>query len=693
MSYQLVIAEKPSVARSIAGVIGADKKQDGYMEGNGYLVSWCIGHLVSLADAGTYDERFKKWRYDDLPILPQEWQYIIPDDKKKQFDTLRSLMERPDVTGLVCAADAGREGELIFRFVYQMAGCKKPFQRLWISSMEDAAIKDGFAHLKPGADYDNLYQSALCRAQADWLVGINATRLFSILYHKTLTVGRVQTPTLKMLVDREAKISSFQKEKYHIVQIAAGGMEAASERMRNADDAKALKAACETAQAVCVSVTREKKTEQPPRLYDLTTLQREANRLFGFTAKQTLDYAQSLYEKRFLTYPRTDSNYLTEDMAQTATDLVAALLPVLPFVRGAELVPEIGRVINSAKVSDHHAIIPTAAFAGNGFDGLPESEKKLMSLVCCKLLCAVAAPQEYETVTAAFDCGGKPFTAKGKTILIAGWKDIDARFRATLKAKPDEDSAEDVALPELSEGQIFETVTASVSEHYTTPPKPYTEDSLLSAMENAGKEDMPEDAERQGLGTPATRAAMIEKLLSAGFVERKGKSLVPTKDGINLAVILPDMLKSPLLTAEWETRLTEIAKGSDDPQSFMQGIEDMTRELVKQYSHITEDGQKLFAPEKEAVGICPRCKSPVYEGKKNFYCSDRSCRFVMWKNDKFFESRRTVFSKKIAAALLKDGKAKVKGLYSERTDKTYDGTVLLCDTGEKYVNYRIEQRK
>ena len=624
MSIQLVIAEKPSVARSIAGVIGADQKKDGYMEGNGYLVSWCIGHLVSLADAGAYDERFKKWRYDDLPILPQEWQYIIPAEKKGQFTVLRSLMERPDVTGLVCATDAGREGELIFRFVYQMAGCKKPFKRLWISSMEDAAIREGFAHLKPGADYDDLYQSALCRAQADWLVGINATRLFSILYHKTLTVGRVQTPTLNMLVDREAKISNFKKEKYHVVHIAAGGMEAASDRFLNPDDADATKTACAGAQAVCVSVKREKKTEQPPRLYDLTTLQREANRLFGFTAKQTLDYAQSLYEKRFLTYPRTDSNYLTEDMAQTATDLVAALLPVLPFMQGAELTPEIGRVINSAKVSDHHAIIPTAAFAGNGFDGLPESEKKLMSLVCCKLLCAVAAPQEYETVTAVFALGGKSFTAKGKTILMAGWKDIDARFRAALKAKPDEDSAEDAALPELAEGQIFEAVTASVSEHYTTPPKPYTEDSLLSAMENAGKEDMPEDAERQGLGTPATRAAIIEKLLSAGFVERKGKSLVPTKDGINLAVILPDMLKSPLLTAEWETRLTEIAKGSDDPQSFMQGIEDMTRELVKRYSHITEDGKKLFAPEKEAVGICPRCKSPVYEGKKNFYCSDRS---------------------------------------------------------------------
>ena len=689
----LIICEKPSVAKTVALALGAAEQKDGYFSGDGLLVSWCIGHLISMADAGSYDERYKKWRYEDLPILPQTWKYAPTPGKEKQLAVLKELLHRSDVSEVVNGCDAGREGELIFRFVYEQAGCTKPFSRLWISSMEDSAIREGFAGRRAGTEYDALYQSALCRARADWLVGINATRLFSVLYHKTLNVGRVLSPTLNLLVERDGKITMFHKEKYHIVHIGCGGVDAESERISDAAAADAQRTACEASQAVCVSLKKEKKTALPPKLFDLTLLQREANRVYGFTAKQTLDYAQSLYEKRFLTYPRTDSNYLTEDMAQTATDLVAALLPVLPFMQGAELTPEIGRVINSAKVSDHHAIIPTAAFAGNGFDGLPESEKKLMSLVCCKLLCAVAAPQEYETVTAVFDCGGKPFTAKGKTILIAGWKDIDARFRAALKAKPDEDSAEDAALPELSEGQIFEAVTASVSEHYTTPPKPYTEDSLLSAMENAGKEDMPEDAERQGLGTPATRAAMIEKLLSAGFVERKGKSLVPTKDGINLAVILPDMLKSPLLTAEWETRLTEIAKGSDDPQSFMQGIEDMTRELVKRYSHITEDGKKLFAPEKEAVGICPRCKSPVYEGKKNFYCSDRSCRFVMWKNDKFFESRRTVFSKKIAAALLKDGKAKVKGLYSERTGKTYDGTVLLCDTGEKYVNYRIEQRK
>lgn len=649
----LIICEKPSVAKTVALALGAAEQKDGYLSGDGLLVSWCIGHLISMADAGSYDERYKKWRYEDLPILPQAWKYAPTPGKEKQLAVLKELLHRSDVSEVVNGCDAGREGELIFRFVYEQAGCTKPFSRLWISSMEDSAIREGFAGRRAGTEYDALYQSALCRARADWLVGINATRLFSVLYHKTLNVGRVLSPTLNLLVERDGKITMFHKEKYHIVHIGCGGVDAESERISDAAAAETLRTACEASQAVCVSLKKEKKTALPPKLFDLTLLQREANRVYGFTAKQTLDYAQSLYEKRFLTYPRTDSNYLTEDMAQTATDLVAALLPVLPFMQGAELTPEIGRVINSAKVSDHHAIIPTAAF----------------------------------------DCDGKPFTAKGKTILIAGWKDIDARFRAALKAKPDEDGAEDAALPELSEGQIFEAVTASVSEHYTTPPKPYTEDSLLSAMENAGKEDMPEDAERQGLGTPATRAAMIEKLLSAGFVERKGKSLVPTKDGINLAVILPDMLKSPLLTAEWETRLTEIAKGSDDPQRFMQRIEDMTRELVKRYSHITEDGKKLFAPEKEAVGICPRCKSPVYEGKKNFYCSDRSCRFVMWKNDKFFESRRTVFSKKIATALLKDGKAKVKGLYSERTGKTYDGTVLLCDTGEKYVNYRIEQRK
>ena len=656
-------------------------------------MSWCIGHLVSFADAGRYDERFKKWRYEDLPIIPEPWQYIIPDEKKQQFETIRELANRPDVESLVCATDAGREGELIFRFVYQMAGCQKPFSRLWISSMEDSAIRAGFQNLKPGADYDALYQSALCRSKADWLIGINATRLFSVLYHRTLTVGRVQTPTLKMLADRDEAITHFQKEKYHIVHISAGGAEAVSSRVPDAAGADAIKTACAGAQAVCASVTREKKTEQPPKLYDLTTLQREANRLFGFTAKQTLDYAQALYEKRLLTYPRTDSRFLTDDMEQTAADTITGLLPLLPFMEGVELTPEIRPVLNSAKVSDHHAIIPTAEFIKQGFTGLAESEKKLLSLIACKFLCAVAAPHVYEAVTASFTCAGNEFTAKGRTVLCGGWKEIDRRFRASLKTDTDGDGAEpDKELPELSEGQTFEDVAASVTEHFTTPPKAYTEDTLLSAMERAGAGDTPDDAERKGLGTPATRAAILEKLVQMGFAERKGRQLIPTKDGQNLVSVLPDELTSPALTAEWESRLTQIAKGEADPDDFMRQIEAQARSLVSTYNHVNEDGQKLFQKERVSIGICPRCGEAVFEGKKNYYCGNRSCQFVMWKNDRFFEERKKEFTPKIAAALLKSGKAKVKGLYSVKTGKTYDGTVLLADTGGKYVNYRIERK-
>ena len=690
MSVQLVIAEKPSVARSIATVIGADEKQNGYWQGGGYLVSWCIGHLVSFAEAGQYDEKYCKWRYEDLPILPQPWQFIVPDEKKQQFEVLRALLNRPDVDSVTAATDAGREGELIFRFVYQMAGCTKPVKRLWISSMEDAAIREGFANLRPDSDYDALYQSALCRAKADWLVGINATRLFSVLYHKTLTVGRVQTPTLKMLVDRDAKILRFQKEKYYTVGIQSGSLKAGSGRIASMDEADTLRKACAGASAICSSVKREKKTEQPPKLYDLTTLQREANRLFGFTAKQTLDYAQQLYEKKLLTYPRTDSQYLTEDMGQTAQHLVSDLLGLLPFAQGLDLTPEVGRILNSKKVSDHHAIIPTAEFVKQGFTGLAESECKLMNLVCSKLLCAIAAPHEYETVTAVFSCAGNEFTAKGKTVLVPGWKEIDQRFRSTLKADTEEEVLN--TLPELAEGQSF-SVTANVSEHFTSPPKAYTEDTLLSAMERAGAEDMPEDAERKGLGTPATRAAILEKLVQMGFVQRKGKQLVPTKDGINLAVVLPESLTSPVLTAEWENRLTEIAKGNADADEFMAEIEAQVRQLVKTYSCISADKQNLFQSERVIIGKCPRCGENVYEGKKNFYCGNRGCQFVMWKNDRFFEQRKKAFTPKIAAALLKNGKAKVKGLYSEKTGKTYDATVLLADTGGKYVNYRVERKE
>ena len=689
---KLVIAEKPSVAQSIAAVLGAKERKDGYIEGAGYVVSWCVGHLVGLAQADAYGEQYKKWSYDTLPILPENWQYTVSADKQKQFKILKGLMSRADVSEVVNACDAGREGELIFRFVYLMAGCKKPMRRLWISSMEDAAIKKGFAELKDGQDYDALFASALCRAKADWLIGINATRLFSTLYDKTLNVGRVQTPTLKMLVDRDAAITNFQSEKYYHVRLDLSGTEAASEKIHAAEEAEALKTACEASQAVCASLTRENKTIAPPRLFDLTSLQREANRIFGYTAKQTLDLAQALYEKRLLTYPRTDSQFLTDDMGGTAASMVTLLIGKLPFMQGADFAPEVTRLLDSKKVSDHHAIIPTAELAKTDLTALPESERTILTLAGARLLFAAAEPHVYEAVTAVFTCADTTFTAKGKTVLCAGWKDLERRYRMTLKKKPDSDDEENelaLDVPPFAEGQSFERPAARVTAHDTTPPKPHNEATLLSAMERAGNEDTNPDAERRGLGTPATRAAVIEKLVKGGFVERKGKQLIPTKDGNNLVCVLPDTLTSPQLTAEWENSLTQIAKGSADPDSFMQGIEEMARVLVETYPFLSDDKKALFQSEKTVIGKCPRCGGDVYEGKKNYYCSNRDCTFVMWKNDRFFEERKTAFTPKIAAALLKDGKVKVKKLYSPKTGKTYDGTVLLADTGGKYVNYRV----
>ena len=687
---KLVICEKPSVAKSIASALGVTSRADGYFEGGGWLISWCIGHLVGLADAAAYDDRYKKWRYEDLPILPAPFRYVVSEEKADQFHTLQSLMERPNVTELVNACDAGREGELIFRLAYEAAGCSKPFSRLWISSMEDAAIREGFSDLRPDGDYDPLYQSALCRQKADWLIGINANRLFSVLYHRTLNVGRVQTPTLAMLADRDSKIVLFRKEKYHHVRLTLEGAAAVSEKIPAMEDAQAIRDACDGQQAVCVSLVREKKTEQPSKLYDLTTLQREANRVFGYTAKQTLDYAQSLYEKKLLTYPRTDSRYLTGDMAEIASVVLHLAARVPPFDACPEFFPDVLALVNNKEVSDHHALIPTLELEKADVPALPVGERNILLLVCCKLLCAAAETFVYEAVTATFDCGGHTFTAKGKQVLSQGWRAIQEVFRSSLKEKPEDEDAEGV-LPALTEGQVFEPVSASVTEHFASPPKPYTEDTLLSAMENAGKEDMPDEVERRGLGTPATRAAIIEKLVSGGFVERKGKNLIPTKAGVNLVTVLPELLTSPKLTADWEQRLNEVAKDQVSPEDFMDGIEAMAAELVRKYSHISEDGQKLFQPEKETVGLCPRCGKPVYEGKKNFACSDRACQFVMWKNDRFFEQRGKVFTTKIAAALLKDGKAKVKRLRSLRTGKTYDGTIVLADTGGKYVNYHIEK--
>ena len=690
---RLVVAEKPSVAAALAAALGVKNKKDGYMEGGGYLISWCVGHLVELAEAAAYGEQYKKWSYDSLPILPQPWQYTVFKDRQKQFKILKDLMRRSDVSEVVNACDAGREGELIFRLVYHAAGCDKPFSRLWISSMEKNAIKNGFAELKPGKDYDALYASALCRAKADWIIGINATRLFSVLHGKTLNVGRVQTPTLKMLADRDAVITSFKKETYHIVRLDVGGAEAASARISDAAKAEALKTACEASQAVCISVRRERKTEQPPRLFDLTGLQREANRIYGYTAKQTLDLAQALYEKRLLTYPRTDSNYLTDDMGDTAVHIAALLIGKLPFMKGAAFTPDIARTLDSKNVSDHHAIIPTMELAKADLATLPESERNILTLAGARLLFAAAEPHIFDAVTAVFSCADTEFTTKGKTVLCDGWKELERRYRATLKGKPNAEDDEENELildvPTFAEGQSFDSPAARVTAHDTQPPKPHTEASLLSAMERAGNEETDPDAERRGLGTPATRAAIIEKLVKGGFVERKGKQLIPTKSGIELVCVLPEVLTSPQLTADWENNLTQIAKGNADPDNFMTGIETMTRELVSTYPFLSDKEKERFKEEKPVIGKCPRCGANIYEGRKNYYCANRDCAFTMWKNDRFFEERKVTFSPKIAAALLKDGKAKVKKLYSPKTGKTYDGTILLADTGGKYVNYRI----
>ncbi len=687
---KLIIAEKPSVAKSIASALGATSRADGRFEGNGLIVSWCVGHLVSPMDAAGYDESFKKWRYDDLPIMPEPFRYVIAPGKEDAFENLCALMNRVDVDAVVNACDAGREGELIFRLVYEMAGCKKPIMRLWISSMEDTTIREGFSDLRPGAEYDSLYQSALCRQKADWLVGINATRLFSVLYHRTLNVGRVQTPTLAMLAERDGKIMLFKKEKYHHVRLQVGGAAAVSEKFTDPAEVEQVKADCAGAPVICTSVTREQKKEQPPKLYDLTTLQREANRLFGYTAKQTLDYAQSLYEKKLLTYPRTDSRYLTSDMAETASCIIHLAAKVPPFDGCGSFFPLVELVVSDKDVTDHHAIIPTMEIEKADIGALPVGERNLFLLVCCKLLCAAAEPYVYETVTATFDCGGHSFTAKGKQVLSEGWREIERIFRSSLKEKPEAEDGGGGDLPDFTEGQVFENVEFSITEHFTSPPKPYTEDTLLAAMERAGAEDIPDDAERKGLGTPATRAAIIEKLVAAGFVERKGKSLIPTKAGINLVTVLPEPLTSPMLTAEWEQRLTAVAKGEADPGGFLDGIRDMVRELVKTYSQISEDGQKLFAPEKEVIGVCPRCGKPVYEGKKNFSCSDRACGFVLWKNDRFWASRKKELTKKMAADLLKKGRTNVKGMWSEKKGSAYDAAVILDDTGGKYINFKLE---
>ena len=624
--------------------------------------------------------------------MPESWRFTIAKDKRDQFDVLRTLLRREDVTEVVNACDAGREGELIFRTVYCLAGCQKPMKRLWISSMEDSAIREGFAHLRPGADYDGLHQAALCRAKADWLVGINATRLFSVLYHRTLNIGRVMSPTLALIVQREAEIDAFKPVPFYTVALDLPGFTAASARVDKKADAEQLKNACQGGTVTVKQVERRDKSEKPPALYDLTTLQRDANRLLGFTAQQTLDYLQNLYEKKLCTYPRTDSRYLTSDMAEGLPVLVNLVANAMPFRKGIAISCDAAAVINDKKVTDHHAVIPTRNIREADLSALPVGEQAILELVALRLLCAVAPSYIYDETSVTVECAGAEFAAKGRTVKQSGWRALDAAYRASMKNVEPDKETEDKALPELAEGQALPIAGATVKEGRTTPPKHFTEDTLLSAMETAGKDDMPEDAERKGLGTPATRAGILEKLVSSGFLERKKSKktvqLLPSHDAISLITVLPEQLQSPLLTAEWEYRLGEIERGELAPEDFMAEITAMLKELVGTYQ-VIKGSEYLFAPPREVVGKCPRCGGEIAEMQKGFFCQDQSCKFAIWKNNNWWAAKRKQPTKAIVAALLKDGRAHVTGLYSEKSGKTYDATVVLEDTGQ-YVNFKLE---
>ena len=678
---RLVVTEKPSAAMSIAAALGVKNRKDGYMEGNGWLISWCVGHLAALSDAATYNPKYAKWHREDLPILPENWRFTISKKTKGQFDTLRELLRREDVSEVVNACDAGREGELIFRTVYHLAGCTKSIKRLWISSMEDAAIREGFDSLRPGTDYDGLYQAALCRSKADWLVGINATRLFSVLYNRTLNIGRVVSPTLALIVQREAEIAAFEPVPFYTTELDCGGVSLAGERLEDKSTAQAIAAACKWNTAIVQTVERKEKSEKAPALYDLTALQREANRTLGYTAQATLDYLQALYEKKLCTYPRTDSRFLTDDMEV----LVPTLVSTAAAVCGLDA-PEnalAGQICNSKEVTDHHAIVPTRSAAEADVSALPLGEREVLHLVSLALLRAVCPPCRYAETTVTAECGGHSFTTKGKVVLDIGWK---------AYADKDKEPSRDSVLPNgLTKGVPLPVDAVQIKEGKTSPPKHFTEDTILSSMENAGAGDMPNDMERKGIGTPATRAGVLEKLVSSGLVERKKAkkitNLMPTQAGSSLIAVLPEALQSPLLTAEWEHRLGEVERGTLSPEDFMAGIAALVTELVETYQPVS-GWEVLFPSSKERVGPCPRCGGAVSESKKGFFCENPNCRFVLWKDSKFFSAKKKSLTKSVAASLLKDGQIRLKGCWSEKTGKTYDATVLLEDDGKR-TNYKL----
>ena len=677
---KLVLAEKPSVAMSLSKVIWADQRGDGYMEGNGYLVSWCVGHLVELSQPEAYDEKYAKWKYDDLPILPEHWQYQVSASTKKQFGILKKLMHRADVESIICATDAGREGELIFRLVSHQCGCKKPVERLWISSMEDSAIREGFQKLRPGTEYDALYEAALCRERADWIVGINATRLFSCLYGQTLNVGRVMTPTLAMVVMRDAAIRAFKPEPFYSAELKFRDFQAGGERMKEKAEAEKLVAeCCQAGSAIITKVEQKEKSEKPPALFDLTSLQREANRQLGFTAQQTLDYTQALYEKKLVPYPRTDSRYLTDDMAPLVPELVSVIQQSFQIQADVPAPVNAAQVINSKKVTDHHAIIPTKTAAGYDISSLPSGEQAILTLLAVRLICAIRTPCHYAETIVEAECAGQKFRTKGKTVADMGWRQY--------AGKPVEDAeknAEAGELPILSEGMTLELAGVDLKEGKTSPPKRFTEDLLLSAMESASSDEFPAGVERKGIGTPATRAAIIEKLVQKGFIERRGdkktKYLCSTDKGNALVTVVPEQIQSPSMTADWEVKLLKIEHGEYDSDAFMGEISSMVSGLVKTYEAV-KGANVLMQPERKTIGSCPACGSDVCETAKGWFCRDKSCKFALWKENRFFQTLGKQMTEELARQLLNQGKARLTHCYSKKSGRYYDTTVHV-ETGE-----------
>ena len=696
MSKFLVIAEKPSVAQSYAKNLSAYKREDGYLEGESCIVSWCLGHLAEYAQPEEYDPKYEKWQFDDLPILPEAWKLKVSKDKKKQFDVLKGLMNRSDVEYLVNGCDAGREGELIFQRVYDLAGCRKPVKRLWISSMEDAAIQKGFQTMKSEEEYKNLCMAAVCRAQADWLIGMNGTRAYTTRYFKRLVVGRVQTPTLAMLAERQERIEHFQKEAFYKVALTDGKLTVVSENIANEEAADLLAALCNGSTAVVTQMKKERKKSFPPKLYDLTSLQREANRYFGYTAKHTLDMLQELYEEKLITYPRTDSQFVTEDMKDSVEELVGKMPVLLPFVDYGQLGHDIKRVINNAKVSDHHAILPTKEAVEKGIADLPADKKNLMMLICQQLVQATGEEYLYEQTDITVKCQEHDFKARGKISVQMGFKEVEKAFKQLcVKAEPVEGKEKETSIPAgYEEGMRLFPVKAEKTTHYTSPPKPFNEDTLLAAMETAGNKEFDSETEKKGLGTPATRASIIEKLVSSGYAQRKGKQILPSIEGKELVKVMPEYLKSAVMTAEWENQLLMMEKGQITDTQFMGEITSLVRKILEVCREIPEEERRRFQTAREVIGKCPVCGCDVFEGKQNFYCSNRQCDFALWKENRFLGSMEKNLDKKMARELLDKACTHVKGLYSKKKDMKFDADLLLTlEDGKPRFHLEFPKKK